>query len=230
MAAAGSSSRFALLCDLLRRYMQENPHQRQQKQAALAGVFAPPASATQEAEDGDDGRTMQLLPARAAGASPPSLTMQGPAAAEGQLKAAGTTLTIMYGGRVVAFADFPADKAEELMEMAGLVSAQAPENEELALKLATPGAAVPQPEPEEEENDEETLVDLPIARKLSLQRFLRKRKHRGDDDDDNDDPYRKAPAYRGAGGSGSGSGGCWCWRGDDDEPGPSSLGGSWLRL
>ena len=50
------------------------------------------------------------------------------------------------------FDDFPAEKAKELMQLAG--------------SEVAPSSVVP------------ALSDLPIARKASLQRFLQKRKHR----------------------------------------------------
>ncbi|KAL6851709.1 hypothetical protein ACP4OV_020273 [Aristida adscensionis] len=224
-AAAAGSWEFALTCELLCMYMQEK--KRLQQQAALAPVFVPPPpppSPPPTIQEGD-WRTMQLFPARTVPPAPPlslSLSLQGNVCkpeVEGQLINKGT-LTIFYGRRVVAFDDFPADKAKELMEMAGSVTSQAPENkDELALELGMPGAAVLQLEDEEEE----TLVDLPIARKASLKRFLHKRKHTTTDDYD---PYGKAPVDWDAGAGAGGSGG----RRGDDEPGPSWFGGSWHRL
>jgi len=56
---------------------------------------------------------------------------------------------------MVVFDDFPAEKAEELMQLAGSGNAAA-------------AAALAQP----------SLTDMPIARKASLKRFLEKRKNR----------------------------------------------------
>ncbi|KAM0845644.1 hypothetical protein ACQ4PT_056225 [Festuca glaucescens] len=65
-------------------------------------------------------------------------------------------LTIFYGGRMVVFEDFPAEKAAEVMRMA-----------------ATAGSSAPAPAPVAP-----ALGDIPIMRKASLQRFFEKRKDR----------------------------------------------------
>ncbi|KAL6642968.1 hypothetical protein ACP70R_021149 [Stipagrostis hirtigluma subsp. patula] len=187
MAAAGSS-RFAATCELLRQYMREqNQRQQQQQQqgGGLAGVFGLPAAEVADA------RTMQLFPTRVAGASPPP---QERAEAQGQQQAARATLTIFYGGRVLAFEDFPADKAKELMQMARSASPQAPPEK------GAPDAAVPP----------EALTDLPLARKASLQRFLEKRKHRITANN----LYRRVPAHEDVAGG----------KPMEDEPGASWLG------
>ena len=69
-------------------------------------------------------------------------------------------LTIFYGGRVVVFDDFPADKAAEVVSLAEGAGAE------------RAAAAAPAP------RDGTELADLPIARKASLQRFFAKRKDR----------------------------------------------------
>ena len=82
---------------------------------------------------------------------------------EAQAKA---PLAIFYEGRVVVFEDFPAEKAKEVMQLAGSWSSP-------PLALQNGAMEVPEkPEPLA------TPSDLPIARKASLQRFLQKRKHR----------------------------------------------------
>ena len=81
-------------------------------------------------------------------------------------------LTIVYDGRVLVFEDFPADKAEELMQLAGSGTSAAPQNKEApaAVQQEKPAAA--------NQSAAAALPDLPIARNASLQRFLQKRKHR----------------------------------------------------
>ncbi|KQJ96453.1 protein TIFY 11e [Brachypodium distachyon] len=62
-------------------------------------------------------------------------------------------LTIFYGGRVVVLEDCPADKAAALVRLAAAAAAAAPEKKKKEL-------------------------DLPVARKASLQQFMDKRKAR----------------------------------------------------
>ncbi|XP_039126902.1 protein TIFY 10a-like [Dioscorea cayenensis subsp. rotundata] len=66
-------------------------------------------------------------------------------------------LTIFYGGKVLVFDNFPAEKAKDLMQMARTQTATSP----------IP-ALNPQPNSSE----------MPIARRASLHRFLEKRKER----------------------------------------------------
>uniref|UniRef100_A0A0E0EXA4 Protein TIFY n=1 Tax=Oryza meridionalis TaxID=40149 RepID=A0A0E0EXA4_9ORYZ len=146
MAAAGSSSsRFAVTCGLLSQYMRERQHQ-------------PPVTVLEAvAEEEEDARTMQLFPPRAAaaGVATPS---------------AGTApLTIFYDGRMVVIDDVPAEKAAELMRLAG--------------SACSPPPTPPQPA------HAAALPEMPIARKASLQRFLQKRKHRITT---TSEPYKKA--------------------------------------
>ncbi|KAK3153619.1 hypothetical protein QOZ80_2BG0178370 [Eleusine coracana subsp. coracana] len=102
-----------------------------------------------------DGRTLQLFPAPY-NESKPSHEKQDT-----------QTLTIFYQGRALEFEGFPADKVKELMVFpASNVSSPVQENKACTL-------------PEMEVTTEQsTVLDLPIIRKVSLQRFLQKRKHR----------------------------------------------------
>ncbi|XP_051187564.1 protein TIFY 11a [Lolium perenne] len=91
------------------------------------------------------------MPMSAYGAAARAGTDQGP---DGPPADGAQQLTIFYGGRVVV--------------LDGCAPAGAAELIQYAAAAATPPAAAPATE----------LVDIPIARKASLQRFLSKRKHR----------------------------------------------------
>ncbi|RLN18725.1 uncharacterized protein C2845_PM02G15260 [Panicum miliaceum] len=185
-AGPGRRSRFAVTCALLRQYMREKESQRQVRMGNLARVLqAPPP--TPVAPQESDERTMQLFPvpvhATAAMAQPPAYQERPEAAGK-------TPMTIFYGGQVMLFDHIPAEKANEVMHMAGS-SVNAPPAEKVVVDVpeaSEPSAGV----------DQQT-----IARKASLQRFLQKRKRRigGNNPDDlNEDA---APAKKmDAGGSG----------------------------
>ncbi|XXG81639.1 hypothetical protein AAC387_Pa09g2221 [Persea americana] len=94
-------------------------------------------------------------------------------------------MTIFYGGKVHVFNDFPADKAREVMQFAVTGGPQQPGNERRNLpptnntntKTSFASASVPAAS----SNPTQPNVlgsDLPIARKVSLHRFLEKRKER----------------------------------------------------
>lgn len=139
---AAGGSRFAVTCGLLRQYMKE-----QGGNGALR--LAPGADA---AEEGTEERkaVLELFPQQAGTLKDEQQRKRKEPAADER-----APLTIFYGGKMVVFDDFPAEKAEELMQLAGSGNAAA-------------AAALAQP----------SLTDMPIARKASLKRFLEKRKNR----------------------------------------------------
>ncbi|KAG8091327.1 hypothetical protein GUJ93_ZPchr0012g20540 [Zizania palustris] len=153
------SSRFAITCGLLRQYMREQQQQHQQTApvTSFLGMIAAAAAAAAEKPEEEDDRTMQLFPPRA-GVQPSTR----PASQERAEMGTKAPLTIFYDGRVVVFEDVPAEKAMELIQLAGSESSPAP------VAMAAPVPAT----------QTAALSDIPIARKVSLQQFLQKRKQR----------------------------------------------------
>lgn len=148
-AARGSSdkSSFSQTCNLLSQYMKEKGTLGDLKPEIFRRPVAPPT-------------TMNLFPA----ADKPMQELPAKSTPEaGQM-------TIFYGGQVIVFNDFPAEKAKEIMMLAGKGNSTSPSNNivqkptEVAANLQRP----PRP----------TISGLPIARTASLTRFLEKRKDR----------------------------------------------------
>lgn len=157
MSAATGYSRF------LRQYMRE-PQRHQLVEAE---------------ETTDSGRTMQLFPTRAGGGTSSSSHEQPDDDAQAANKA---TLSIFYEGRMLVFEEFPADKAKALMQLAAgssgssAAAAAAANNKDAPAPVVRvrrvpeqPAATAPLAVPSDL---------LPVARKVSLQRFLQKRKER----------------------------------------------------
>ncbi|KAE8689146.1 putative polygalacturonase-like [Hibiscus syriacus] len=107
-------------------------------------------------------------------------TVNKAAAAEPQT----AQMTIFYGGQVIVFNDFPADKAKEIMLLAGKGNSR---SNSMARRPVESGTGVP-PTASFSHTATQDCVrsplrpipggDLPIARRASLHRFLEKRKDR----------------------------------------------------
>ncbi|KAJ0229476.1 Tify domain-containing protein [Hirschfeldia incana] len=97
-------------------------------------------------------------------------------------------LTIFYGGQVMVFDDFPAEKAKQVIDLANKGSAYT-QNLANNQKEIAPSTTIPNPvpspaktaaAPELVQTNTSSLAacELPIARRASLHRFLEKRKDR----------------------------------------------------
>uniref|UniRef100_A0A0A9BXQ1 Protein TIFY n=1 Tax=Arundo donax TaxID=35708 RepID=A0A0A9BXQ1_ARUDO len=164
LGKAGGGSRFAVTCGLLRQYMKEQGGNGARCLApAVAMSLVPGADAVggggaEAVTTPEESKTvLELFPQQAG-------TLKD--AQESRREAERAPLTIFYGGRMVVFNDFPAEKAEELMQFAG-------SNNITPAASAAGAAAVGQ-----DALGQPCLPDMPIARKASLQRFLEKRKNR----------------------------------------------------
>ncbi|XP_074557899.1 protein TIFY 10a-like [Curcuma longa] len=206
------SSNFAVACSLLSQYIKEKGGAADLglgiAQVASKGKsesFQPPitmsllpgadVSGGQDSERESEGEVvsqenpMDLFPQRTGFLTSPSLDSR---------VAQKSQLTIFYGGKVLVFDNFPAEKAKDLMQLASKGSSTAdnltceppsplaeavtssrlcshPKNSTLVPKAAR-NPVVPQPNLSKPAQP--NLSDLPIARKVSLQRFLEKRKDR----------------------------------------------------
>ena len=131
-SAESKSRRFALACGVLSQYVKA-------EQKLSQSAAAPRAPVT---------TTLSLMP----GADVAQEQEQASTTEQAQ-----APLTIFYGGRMVVFEDFPAEKAAEVMRMAATAGAAPAPVAPVAPALGG---------------------DMPIMRKASLQRFFEKRKDR----------------------------------------------------
>jgi len=181
MAPAESGEKatsFAMACSLLSRYVRQNGAAAADLGLAIrAESDAKRTSA--DMEKGETGKeTMDLFP-QIAGFGSEAATKEAPDAREPEKR----QLTIFYGGKVLVFDDFPAEKAKDLMQMASKGSSVAqnpgllPPSTAATVTDSTKIAAVPAA-PIAVANAQKSAADIPQAPKASLRRFLEKRKDR----------------------------------------------------
>ncbi|CAL4933239.1 unnamed protein product [Urochloa decumbens] len=206
MAAEGSGrgrrARFAVTCALMQRYMRENQRRAQQggnnnlAAGRLLRLPPPPplpaAVAPPSWENGGDRRTMQLFPVRAGGAA----AMAQPAPQQRPPELMRAPMTIFYGGQVITVENVPVDKGHQLVHMVARSSVvNAPPR--------APPEVVVLDVPEDDDDEPEVIGESSaggnqqgsMARKASLERFLRKRKRRvngGFDPEHNEDAWPPA--------------------------------------
>nr|CAB3458608.1 unnamed protein product [Digitaria exilis] len=197
---------FAVACSLLSRFVRQNGPAvaelglgikgEAESQRAPATMSLLPAAEAEEAERRKE--TMELFPQSA------GFGVQD-AARETEKKDKSQQLTIFYGGKVLVFDDFPADKAKDLMQLAsksgpvvqnvGLPQPPAPatvtDNTKVHKAMPAPVSNLPvAPAAAAQKPARTNASDMPIARKASLHRFLEKRKDRLT----SKTPYQNSPA------------------------------------
>ncbi|KAJ0987486.1 hypothetical protein J5N97_005842 [Dioscorea zingiberensis] len=206
-----SASTFTVTCNLLSQFLKDRKgagfgdlalgigsrNQDSADRGKTETLRTPPTTMSLLPGPGVDGETgnasgsvdLDLFPLRASFAAPPS-----PAAAENAREPEKNQLTIFYGGKVLVFNNFPANKAMDLLNLASKKSAAAENHTSTAPAIAvdppksvslpntnlpsslsvTPPARAVQPTSLPSAGGSE----MPIARRASLHRFLEKRKDR----------------------------------------------------
>uniref|UniRef100_A0ACD5UJQ9 Uncharacterized protein n=1 Tax=Avena sativa TaxID=4498 RepID=A0ACD5UJQ9_AVESA len=177
---------FAMACNLLSRYVRQNGAAAAElglginKGEADAKITLPGVPEGEEA--GRKKETMELFP-QSAGLG----AVQDAPAPDATREQEKQQLTIFYGGKVLVFNDFPADKAKGLMQLASKgnpvvqnVSAPATVTDSTKVQTAVPAleSTLPGPQADAQKPARANTSDMPIARKASLHRFLEKRKDR----------------------------------------------------
>ncbi|CAL9087536.1 protein TIFY 10b-like [Musa acuminata AAA Group] len=199
----GEKSNFSLTCRLLSQYLKEKngfgglglemaaakPLDQQAKgksrapttMSLLPGADVSGDDQTQNNEDENPLKSMDLFPRNSgfdSGLLPKEESGKTP---EIKRQTEKGQLTIFYGGKVLVFDDFPAEKAKDLMRMASKENISSQNFSFSAPHPAAVGAdCPPKPDPISPADSlaKATASDMPIARKNSLHRFLEKRKDR----------------------------------------------------
>ncbi|KAL6656955.1 hypothetical protein ACP70R_004735 [Stipagrostis hirtigluma subsp. patula] len=187
---------FAVACSLLSRFVRQNGAAAAELGLGIKGEAEPQrAPATMSLLPGAEGEeaermkeTMELFPQRAGFGVQDAAA---PDAAREQEKKEKQQLTIFYGGKVLVFNDFPADKAKDLMQLAskaspvvqnvGLPQPSVPAttiNAKVHTVVPAPVSSLPGAQVDAQKPARTNASDMPIARKASLHRFLEKRKDR----------------------------------------------------
>ncbi|CAN6294775.1 unnamed protein product [Urochloa humidicola] len=182
MAPAKSMERassFAMACSLLSRYVRENGATAGELGLGIRAEAADTQRTSADAEKGEVRKeTMDLFPQNA------GFGHEGAGALDAREKEK-RQLTIFYAGKVLVFDDFPAEKAKDLMQMAGngkgasvaQNSRVVPSPAAATVTDSTKVAAVPAA-PIPVVSTQKNAADIPQAPKASLRRFLEKRKDR----------------------------------------------------
>ncbi|KAL4332994.1 hypothetical protein GQ457_07G039530 [Hibiscus cannabinus] len=129
--------------------------------------------------------SMDLFPQRAGFSAPaPKDNVRKSVTNKNMLEPQPAQMTIFYGGQVIVFNDFPADKAKEIMLLAGKSSSKtksfnpSPCTSSRARRPIESRIGVPPTSKAVQPAPQPIPGDLPIARRASLHRFLEKRKDR----------------------------------------------------
>uniref|UniRef100_A0A0E0EEB6 Protein TIFY n=1 Tax=Oryza meridionalis TaxID=40149 RepID=A0A0E0EEB6_9ORYZ len=191
---------FAVACSLLSRYVRQNGAAAAELGLGIRGEgeaprAAPaPAPATMSLLPGEAERkkeTMELFPQSAGFGQQDAIAADSAAASDArEQEPEKRQLTIFYGGKVLVFNDFPADKAKGLMQLASKGSPVAPQNAaapapavvtdntKAPMAVPAPVSSLPTAQADAQKPARANASDMPIARKASLHRFLEKRKDR----------------------------------------------------
>ena len=213
MVRAPEKSNFSQTCNLLSQYLKEKGTLGDLNLGISTGGIATPSAATMNLfptvdKSGQNSvvpaprnlNSINFFPQQAGFAAPTPPKQEVPNMADlspnKPKPESAAQMTIFYGGQVIVFNDFPAEKAKEIMLLASKGSQQNPNrfpSTTLVQKPAEPSKLVVPPTPNVVPSFTYNIVqervqlqrtpppvasDLPIARKASLTRFLEKRKDR----------------------------------------------------
>ncbi|KAJ3702530.1 hypothetical protein LUZ61_006235 [Rhynchospora tenuis] len=194
-ARPGEKTSFALACGLLSQYMKEKGNsfnlnlgmnEAYQRPTTLRLLPGAEVETETETEMGSNGNEMELFPQSA------GLKEINPSEKKLPKEEEKSQLTIFYGGKVLVFENYPAEKVEDLMNLARKGSSTSfnstcmpPTSSSSSQISVTDQSTVvsttiplPSAQIQAQKPNQAGFSDLPIMRKKSLQRFLEKRKDR----------------------------------------------------